>query len=104
MPANSALARARIPSTFERLDVDGRAVAPAGKKTVLVLAHVGDLYRQPDACDRQRDGERQGCKVDDHAVAVIVVLLCAAFVLCEAFNRRGEWRVPPPRLYRRGGV
>ena len=48
MPADSALARSGSHQTLERLDVDRRAIAPAGKKALLALAHVGDLNRQPD--------------------------------------------------------
>src|SRR5262249_40346761 len=37
--------RAAEASTLQGLDVDRRAIAPAGQEAVLILAHVGDLNR-----------------------------------------------------------
>jgi len=68
--------------------VDRRAVASAGQKAVLVLAHIGDLHRQPHARERQDNRESQGRKVDHHAVPISVLSLFPAFVFRERFVRR----------------
>lgn len=73
-------------STLQSVDVDRRAIAPAGKDTVLVFPQVGDLADQPHAGTGQRDGEEQRSKIDYHAVPIIVVLL-SALVFLETLDR-----------------
>jgi hypothetical protein len=80
--------------SIDALDVNRRAIAPAGERAILILAHVGDLDRQPDAHAREQHREQQCRKVDQHAVPVIV-LVSSALVLCEAFDgRRRMLRCP----------
>jgi hypothetical protein len=73
---------------LDGLDIDRRAIAPAGEEAILCLAHVGDLDCQPDASDRQQHGERQRREIDHHAVAIVIPLI-AALVPREALDR---WR------------
>jgi hypothetical protein len=68
-------------STLQSVDVDRRAIAPAGKDAVLVFPQVGDLADQPHAGTGQRDGEEQRSKIDYHAVPIVIVLLSALVFL-----------------------
>src|SRR5882762_10843642 len=60
---------------MRRWNINGRAVAPARKKAILLFPHLGNSFRNPDAHNDQRysNGERQ--KIHLHAVFVVVRVL-----------------------------
>ena len=75
-----AAKRAGRPKWLEMWRGNTRAIAPSHQHTVLGLAHIRDTHGEPDSDRRQRDGEREGRNVCQHAMTEVVRFIPVPFI------------------------
>jgi hypothetical protein len=90
-PDRSKFRLAKCELTLDCAHVDRGAVAPAGQKAVLGLAHVRNLDGEPGAGGGQEQREDERGEIDQHAMSVIVIAP-AALVFREILDRRSARR------------
>lgn len=71
---------------MRRRRLDAHAVTASGENTVLIFADIGELQREPRACNGQSDSREQRRHIDHHAMAIIVSVVFR-FVLGKPVDR-----------------